>query len=59
MVESIYTNRNCCFDVIAKNKKYTAEEELLYNFYLNVTHWASVNVNADSEANCSSINIHL
>ena len=34
------------------------EEELLYNFYLNVTHWASVSVIADSEANCSSLNLH-
>ena len=35
-----------------------AEEELLYNFYLNVTHWASVSVSANCEANCSYINIH-
>ena len=35
-----------------------SEEESLYNFYLKVTHWAYVSVSADSEANCSSINIH-
>ena len=35
------------------------EEELLYNLYLNATHWAYVSASADSKANCSSTNCYM